>query len=139
MIRILTCGLILFAGMCFLSGCNLFDTKICTDKAVVGITLSIVDAETGGAIATFYGTVADGDYVEHFALGDTTTVASPLFPADQYLPSAKLAEERAGTYTVTVRSPGYETWQQDNVLVELEETGCHVQTNQVLVRLNPAN
>ena len=107
------------------SGCDLIDSKICTDNLVSGIVLYIIDEPTDGAVTSFYAEVVDGDYIDSYQVGDTTIFTSPIFRSHR-APSASLAVERPGTYQINIQSAGYESWQQSNVRVEMGKDGCHV-------------
>ena len=131
----------ILAGVSFISmsGCSVIENEVCTDIARSGIVLSIIDAQTQGAVVAFHATVTDGDFVESVTIGDTMNFSDPVLPAEQYLPSAAFAEERAGTYSISIESPGFESWQQRNVQVEMENSGCHVITQRVSASLERTN
>ena len=100
-----------FAAAMFAAAC--FDPSgpgACTLEAVAGITVDL-RGEGGLALAAedASGRAVDGARVQDL---------QPFF--DQLVG----AWEAAGTYTVTVEKPGFETWVRQDVRVE--EGGCHV-------------
>jgi hypothetical protein len=88
-----------------------FSPGACTTEAVAGI--SVVLRGEGGQSLT--ADDADGRAVEE---GGEVAELESFF--DQLIG----AWERAGTYTVTVDKPGFESWVRDDVEVEAGE--CHV-------------
>lgn len=100
----------------------------CTPAPAPALNVTVVDAATGAyraAGATV--TVTEGDY------------AADLEPGD-FAPSGERATRhgpfgRAGVYAVTVRHPGYETWQREGVRVETDR--CGVVTVPLRAELRP--
>ena len=109
-----------------LNGCDDFHT--CTDEEVPGISVKILDAESG-RIAVCDATVwfLQGSYAEK--------VENPCgaIPDSLQWPYVIGAAERAGTYTVLVNKAGYVPWVLTNV--EVTEDDCHVHTVDLVARL----
>lgn len=112
-ITLLACGVLLPAA---LSGCEIFDPGVCTTDVQPAILVQVRDAATQAPAASgATGVLRDGSF-------------SDIMQADPGENALELrgAEERPGTYTVTVDKPGYQQWTQDGVRVR--DGGCHVQT-----------
>lgn len=97
------------------------DQVMCTMEARSSISITVLDAATGDSLGgTPTGSVRDGPFEEELqAFGNQ--LSGPF--------------ERKGTYDVTVRAPGYSSWDTTGVVVTADE--CHVQTVQLTVRLAP--
>ena len=94
------------------------DPIACTANIVPGVVVEIRDAFDGAPLAaTAGGAVQDGGFLDSLrpygSLGNGTLV------------SRAAADERAGTYTVTVEQPGYITWQGR---ARVHGNDCHVET-----------
>lgn len=103
------------------AGCSVVDPIACTDEARPGITVTVQDSITGGS-------VGGGGLIkatDGFYLSEAATFAG--------IDSYGLAFERAGTYTVTVQQPNYQTWTRTGVRVTKGQ--CHVNTVTILARL----
>ena len=95
-----------------LSACGPLDPIACTEEFRYGVSVEVVDAMSGAALAEGSTmTLREGDYVE------TTTES---FDGRTMVG----AGERAGTYTVAVARDGYHTWVLTDV--EVTEDECHV-------------
>jgi hypothetical protein len=116
-LRLFCCALLVA-----LTGCELLDAKACTDISIPGIRVTVLDSLTGNPLNTgdVHVVVQDGTYA------DSTRATE-----------AWLAYDRTGTYTVQVIAPGYRLWQRSNIRVRKEESGCHVETVDLLARLQP--
>lgn len=100
-----------------LAGCG------CDQYGVFGLDIEVIDAETRAPVPAAEITVRDGAYVETFS-GSRAAAAS----------------ERPGTYSVTIRAPGYQAWQRDNIRVREEGVTCpHPDQVQLTARLEPLN
>lgn len=109
------------------TGCDLLGPRACTTELRPGISLLILDAR-GGPLASdsVFASAVDGGYADT-AIRNTR---------DAGYARVGLADERAGTYSVEVRGDGYEPWTRTGVRVS--EGGCHVQTVDLEVLLQPA-
>lgn len=114
-----------------LGGCDLIDGPgvICTANFVFGLSVAVQDSTTGAPAASGAELIArDGAYADTagFPPGRPDLDAQPLVSAG----------ERPGTYTVTVRKPGFVDWVRSGVVVTADE--CHVHTVELTARLRPA-
>ena len=102
--------------------------RSCTDIAVAGISLAVVDSITGAQrLSGATVRARDGSFVDSMVFRDDTT----LFQSGDA--GAALALERAGTYAVSVSHAGYRDWTASNVRVR--DDGCHVRTAHLVARL----
>jgi hypothetical protein len=111
--RYLSLGL----GVGFVTSCGGTD-PICTANIVPGVVVEIRDAFDGTPLAaSARGVAREGSFVDslrpHGSLGNGTLV------------SRAAADERAGSYTVTVEHAGYLTWQRG---ARVRANECHVET-----------
>lgn len=103
---------------------------VCTDEARASVMVTVLDSVSGAGLARGATLVLqDGAYRDSsvFALDDPLPGDSVFYATNTY--------ERAGTYTVRVRRPGYALWERQNVLVTRDE--CHVVAARVRARLQP--
>jgi len=100
------------AGLLAAFGCKDAFGTICTDEARPGLSITVRDSVTSGAIA-------DARVIARVG----TTADTAQFPLDGVYP---LAYEKAGVYQVVVEHTSYRTWTRANVHVTRDE--CHVQT-----------
>lgn len=109
------------------SGCGLFEPRVCTSELRAGIDVTVLDSVNDGAVTADEVTVVvrDGPYAD--SLRVTGAAARGSVP---------LAFERAGRYTVEVRASGYLPWVQERV--EVTEDECHVTTVRLVARLQRA-
>lgn len=115
-------------------GCALqpFQRMECTRERRPGIEVRVLDARTDRPPPRGAALVArDG------AFADSASLPNPLRERDGGVGEVVLsaAGERAGTYTLEVRSPGYRPWRAGGVVVH--EGVCHVETVELTVYLNP--
>lgn len=105
-------------------GCS-DNTGNCQAVVEPGLILEIRDSVTGlGLAAAAVATASEGTFSDTLRyIGDPDSAVR------------QGVDERAGTYTVTVTRPNYQTWTRTNVLVT--ETACHVQPVQIDVLLQP--
>lgn len=119
----------LIAAALVVAGCEAITgvlSRDCTDIAIPGISLSVIDSITGASLehgAT--GRARDGAFVDSLVVTSDTT-NSPSFPIP-------LALERAGVYAVSVSRAGYRDWSASNVRVTKD--ACHVRTATLVARL----
>ena len=86
---------------------------VCTALFAIPVTVTAVDSATSAPVTLgLAGSITDGSF--H---GDLSVHGNVL----QYTQA-----ERAGTYNVLVQATGYRDWQQNDVVVKKEATGCHV-------------
>jgi hypothetical protein len=102
-----------------------FFTGGCTTVVVPAIRVTVIDSVTGESRERGSTVRArDGSFVDSRVVPDDSTLAP--FPI-------QLADERAGTYVVSVSRAGYRDWTASNVRVRDE--GCHVGTAHLVARL----
>lgn len=113
---------LLTAASLVVSGC-LLDPGDCTTEARFGLTILVRDATTNApAGQSAVATARDGSYAETLiSYMDGLTFVG--------------ASERAGSYDISVNSPGYQPWTRDDV--EVGSGRCHVESRTVEARLNP--
>ena len=113
-----------------LAGCGpILDDHLCTADYRYGLTVAVVDSVTGVPPASAVLIARSGAFV------DSVGPATP-HPVVQNGPPVLLlfsAGERAGTYDLTVRAPGYRDWTRNGVNVTEDE--CHVRLTKVTARL----
>ena len=120
-------GLVLALGSAVcssvLAGCDALTSPVCTEEAVIGLTVQVRDSVTNQPIGSgTIGTARDGAYTETLSSypgGDDLTFYG--------------AVERAGSYFVNVTRTGYQPWQRADVTVS--SGTCHVIPVQVQARL----
>jgi hypothetical protein len=111
-------------------GC-ITDGVVCSTEFVFGINVMVVDSATAdppseatllATSGTFTDSVGPRAPVQTVANGPLVLVLST-------------AGERAGIYSVTVRSPGYRDWTRTGIRVTANE--CHVNPVNLTARLQP--
>ena len=108
-----------------LAGCDF--TGACTTSVEPGLIVHVVDGVTGAPAA--HGASAwaiEDEYQEE--------LRNPA-PEDPTAERLYGADEREGTYTVSVGKPGYQLWMREGVRVRGD--GCHVRTVDLETRLVP--
>lgn len=116
--------IVLAACSALVLGCsagNVTDDLACTLEARAGITVDVRDAVTNALVGQQSIIVA-----REAAFADTVNAGNADGPYG-------LVFERAGTYTLTVTRPGYQTWSQAGVQVAAGR--CHVAGVVVTARL----
>ena len=113
------------------SACNLdekdtLDPVFCTEELVAGLEISVKDAANTDLFLVSGITVVamDGNYTETLVnFTDTDTFVG--------------AFERTGTYTITVRGDGYETF-TSTIPIIVDKDICHVitESREIILRLN---
>lgn len=111
-----------------LAGC-VDNLAICTDggsgtvvvvASQAAIVVQVRDATTGTPLAAgARGTIQDGEYVDSLRVQTTDASGQPL--------TLGAGRGRPGTYSVTVVHQGYQTWQQNSVVVALGSCGLAAQ------------
>lgn len=102
----------------------------CTLEARSSVTVTVIDSASGTGRARGATVILrDGAYTDSsvFALDDPLPGDSIFYFTNTF--------ERAGTFTVRVRRPGYALWERQNVQVTSDQ--CHVVTARVRARLQP--
>jgi len=115
--------------LCGLMACEDTTGLACTSEARASIIVWVRDSVSGAPIAAGATLV-----LQDGAFADSITAADH-FPNDWALQTMN-SWERPGTYSVTVRRPGYADWSASNVVVS--DGRCHVQTVVLTARLQPA-
>lgn len=113
------------AAIAFLGGaCDVLSPTNCTDIALAGLAISIVDIETGSPIVAddVRVEVRDGLFVE-VAEGSSNEL------------DLAMAFERTGRYEIHVTAAGYLPWDTTGVRVRRTDDGCHVNTVTVTAAL----
>jgi hypothetical protein len=120
--------LILVAAV--MRGC-ITDGVVCTDEFVFGLNITVVDSATAdppseatllARSGTFTDSVGPRAPFQWVANGPLVLILST-------------AGERAGLYSITVRSPGYRDWTRTGIRVTANE--CHVNPVNLTARLQP--
>jgi len=134
---IVVCAVMAVACCGVLHGCSTDATaptsgRLCTAQFVPGISIRVVDAETGLPAAC--GTIAVVTAGTYSAAMDDACELSRSWPQE----SAWLwgAWERPGVYAVSLERPGYRPWSRAGLVVTADE--CHVQTIELEARLERA-
>ena len=99
----------------------------CTTSVEPGLIVRVIDSATGAPAAhEAAGVAVDGEYQE------TLRNVAPEDPAAELLYGA---DEREGTYRVSVAKAGYQLWVREGVRVTGDE--CHVRTVSLEAHLIP--
>ena len=113
----------------FSAGCVDFLGRGCDAMLDRGIAVQIRDARSGAWLAAGASAeVQDGAYIEALQLVGWRGV-----PPNDTATTLGGADERAGTYTVRVRRPGYQPWERGGVRVHDGE--CGVRTARITADL----
>ena len=101
--------------------------NICTGIVAPGLVVEVRDAATGQGVAGQVSVTArDSGYVDSLRAPNFSAPRDPSFPFQG-------AYERAGTYEVSIQSPGYVAWRRDGV--RIRKNKCHVITVHLVARL----
>jgi hypothetical protein len=121
----------LYSLLLGVTACSAASTSpICTQELRPALMVYVKDSLTNTGTASGASLVArDGTFKD--------SVAFPGARSDLDNLNLNAAEERAGTYVVTVSKPGYATWIKSNVRVTKNE--CHVNTVQLTALLQRAS
>jgi len=127
MVRFLS--VVLSPSIVIAAGCRL-ESLACTTHIQPGIIVTIMDSITAEPrAAQAQGVAQEGSFTD--SLRPYGYDGQPLVMVSRHA-----ADERPGTYTVTLRTPGYRDWQASGLRVSSGE--CHVQTSSTVARLQPA-
>ena len=121
-----------FAGALLLSGCDSpleEDFDVCTPNYVMGLNVDVVDSVTTAPPASALLIARSGAFVD--SVGPLPSYQA--WENGPFVLRLSAAGERAGTYDLTVRSPGYRDWTLMGVKVTAD--GCHVRPVAVTARL----
>jgi hypothetical protein len=119
------------AGALILSACgsSLSGGRVCTEDFRYGLNVTVVDSVTNAPPASAVLIARSGAFVD--SVGPRTPMQFVQNGPPVLLLSS--AGERAGTYDLTVRSPGYRDWTRTGV--EVTEDECHVRPITLSARL----
>jgi hypothetical protein len=99
------------------------NTTACSTEIAVGLRITVTDA--GAAVGEgITVTATDGEYIEEL----------------EYLENAQVyegADERAGTYIITITGEGFAPYTSEPITVT--ENECHVITQEATIDLEPAD
>ena len=101
----------------------------CTDELRPAIEVDVFDARTGGPAAAGATVLLSGSARDSVTAPSTSgaLVIAKVWYEDRV---------KAGSYSVTVRKPGYSDWTQSNIRVQSDQ--CHVRTfERLAARLEP--
>lgn len=100
---------------------------MCTTEFRPALAISLADSLTGatGPFSNVVLLAVDGAYRDSLVIA----TIGPMPTNNQY----GIAGEHAGTFVVTVRATGYQTWIKTGVVVTKDE--CHVRTVELAARL----
>jgi len=110
-----------------LGACNPSFPVACTPNILFGLNVAVVDSLTNAPPPSATLIARSAAYVDSVGPQSPTTLVTGVFLV------LSAAPERAGTYDVTVRSPGYHEWTRTGVRVTAEE--CHVRPVALNARL----
>ena len=111
----------------FVAG-RLHAQQLCTGVVMPGLIVAVRDAATGQGVPGQVVVVArDGAYIDSLRAPELNAPRDPSFPF-------RGADERPGTYEVSVESPGYVPWRREGVRVHMEDE-CHVKTVNLVARI----
>lgn len=120
-----------FLAVSLVSGCSVLpsDSRVCTAEFRFGLIVTVVDSLTASPPSSAVLIARSGAFVDSVG----PYAPQPLVlngPPVLILPTAG---ERAGTYDITVRAPGYRDWTRTSVRVTADE--CHVQPTGVTAKV----
>ena len=122
-VALAACAGILAATACSGSGPT---SVACTAQFVYGLAITVQNAATGAQITDSASVVVtDGSYKESYTLGATGQPGGVI----------SAAGERAGTYSISIRKAQFAPY--DTAGVTVTKDACHVQTVQVVAKLQP--
>ncbi len=108
-----------FFGVC---ACGLPTNTECTDEAVAGIDVSVIDSSSGNPICDATIVITDGTYSE--TLHETSTDTSCSYSG---------AYERAGTYDLVASAPNKTNVTQTGIVVMAG--ACHVLPQSITIEM----
>ena len=114
-----------------LMACNVDAPVSCLAAVAPGVQVEVRDSVSNEPAAYgATGSVVDGPFIDSLRVSGLG-----VFPPESLL-YLRAADERAGTYTVTVTKPGYVDWYRAGV--EVTRGPCHVETAHLTARLRQA-
>jgi hypothetical protein len=119
----------LFLGAAAAQGCRNPTELVCTDEFRYGLQIIVVDSTTLSPPASATLLARSGTFTD--SLGPQT----PFLVNNRGVRVLMLwtAGERAGTYDVTVKSPGYRDWVRSGIIVTAND--CHVNETSITAKL----
>ena len=119
-----------FLGACtflLLAGCD-FGNPICPTVADPAVIVEVRNAVTEAPEAeNAEGVLIDGNYIDSLRIKEETDEGIPVALAGGF--------ERAGTYTVRIDKPGFQTWTREGV--DVDEGECGPETERLNARIEP--
>lgn len=110
-----------------LAGCD-FGNPICPATAEPAVIVEVRDAVTEDPEAeNAEGVLIDGDYTDSLRIQEETDDGIPVTLAGGF--------ERAGTYSVRIDKPGFQTWTRDDV--DVDDGECGPETERLNARIEP--
>jgi len=127
--RTLSAVLLMCGSMCLshLETCCGWGTWGCSPSVEPGIDVYVADAESDYPIDHAVLTLTEGGYAE--------TLMRLGWPPGAY----SGADERPGTYTLTVEADSYVSQTFEEIVIGMTEDGCHVATVSLTVKLTLAH
>lgn len=114
-----------------LMACNLDEPVSCVAAVAPAVQVEVRDSISNQPAAYgATGTAVDGSFVDSLRVSGLG-----LYPPETLL-YMRAADEREGTYAITVTKPGYVDWYQANV--QVTRGPCHVDTAHLTARLQRA-
>lgn len=112
-----------------LTGCSDATTRFCTTDVKYALRIALADSLTGqiGPFRNLAIVAVDGSYKDSLFIPTVGPTPNPNLYS--------VAPEHAGTFTLTVRADGYQTWTKSGIVVLRDE--CHVESVDLPVRLAP--
>ena len=110
-----------------LAGCD-FGNPICPAVAEPAVVVEVRNAVTDDPEAeNADGVLIDGEYTDSLRVNEETDEGILIALAGGF--------ERAGTYTVRVEKPGFQTWTREGV--DVDDGECGPKTEQLTARIEP--
>jgi hypothetical protein len=119
----------LLIGAIVAQACTSPSGLVCTAEYRFGLAITVIDSVTSSPPTAATLIARSGTFVD--SVGPTAPYS--IHVNDSPVLILNSAGERAGTYDVTVRSPGYRDWTRSGINVSADE--CHVRLTSVTARL----
>lgn len=120
----------LAAAALLCAGCGILDPGPCPNVVVPGLLITVQDLATGKNVRGPLVVVArEGAYADTARIFNPTAAAPDSMDFNPY----QLVMERAGTYEISVKAPGYSSWHVTGIPVTRGR--CHVNTVQIVAQL----